>query len=315
MTMSLSLARPIVADPGGFSGVPAPGQNRLDHLRGEVARLGGLLIAGGPSEVSAGCAAAAPTGGCRVGGGALVGRRSLAGPWYIGCGGAGGAPGYARGAPAGWPEHACRGPGCRGVPASAGAPQAGRPIGRRASTRFAAAGRPPRVVADLERKLWPVGIADVDALAVVDVDHRHPAAVDVGAVQRTVVDGQPAPLIEAQQQMSTRDQRMRDAHVGAQIAPDHHVMACGEGALRSVVSDCQHGRCCLTHRHNLSCSAQCTDCDTSGAPASSAGRIGERRRARRLPRSGCGCRWSACTGCSACTPSARCARRRRPRSG
>ncbi len=26
MTMSLSLARPIVADPGGFSGVPAPGR-------------------------------------------------------------------------------------------------------------------------------------------------------------------------------------------------------------------------------------------------------------------------------------------------
>ena len=53
---------------------------------------------------------------------------------------------------------------------------------------------------------------------------------------------------------------MRDAHVGAQIAPDNHVMACGERALRSVVADCQRGRCCLTHRPNLSCLVQCTDC-------------------------------------------------------
>ena len=30
------------------------------------------------------------------------------------------------------------------------------------------------------------------------------------------------------------------------------------------------------------------------------------------PRSGCGCRWWPCTCCSACTPSARSARRRRP---
>jgi hypothetical protein len=135
------------------------------------------------------------------------------------------------------------------------------------------------VVTDLESKPRPVGVADVDGLAVVDVDHRHPTPVDVGSVQRTVVDGEPTPLLEAQHQVRTRDEWMSDAHVGAQIAPDYHVMACGEGALRSVVSDCQHGRCCLTHRHNLSCSAQGADRDTSDAPASSdgVGRAGPHR--------------------------------------
>jgi hypothetical protein len=44
------------------------------------------------------------------------------------------------------------------------------------------------VPTDLERQQWPVGISDVEALTVVDVDHRHPSAVDEGPVQRTVVD-------------------------------------------------------------------------------------------------------------------------------
>jgi hypothetical protein len=80
------------------------------------------------------------------------------------------------------------------------------------------------VAADLEIQLRPIGIADVDGLTVVDVDHRDAAPVDVGSVQRAVVDGQPAALIETQQQMCPRDQRMRDAHVGAKIASDHHVV-------------------------------------------------------------------------------------------
>jgi hypothetical protein len=108
---------------------------------------------------------------------------------------------------------------------------------------------------NLECKLWPVGVADVDGLAVVDVDYRHPTPVDVGAVQRTVVDCEPAPLLEAKQQMGARDERMGDAHVGAQVASDNHVMTRGESALRSVVADGQHGRRCLTHRINLSCLA------------------------------------------------------------
>ncbi len=75
------------------------------------------------------------------------------------------------------------------------------------------------------------------ALAVVDVDHRHPAAVDESSVERTVVDRQPPALVEAQQQVGAGDQRVRDAQVGPKIAPDHYVMTCGEGAFRPVMTN------------------------------------------------------------------------------
>jgi hypothetical protein len=71
------------------------------------------------------------------------------------------------------------------------------------------------VASDLETQERPIGIADIDGLTVMDVDHRHPAPVDVGSVQRTVVDGQPAALIETQQQVCPGDQRVCDADVGA----------------------------------------------------------------------------------------------------
>jgi hypothetical protein len=93
------------------------------------------------------------------------------------------------------------------------------------------------VAPDREAQLRPVGITDVDALAVVDVDHRHPAAVDESSIERTVVDRQPPALVEPQQQMGARNQRVRDTHVGAQIAPDHHVMTCCEGAFRPVMTN------------------------------------------------------------------------------
>jgi hypothetical protein len=57
------------------------------------------------------------------------------------------------------------------------------------------------VAPDLEGQLWPVGIPDVDGLAVVDVDDRHPVAVDERPVERAVVDRQPPALVEAQQQV------------------------------------------------------------------------------------------------------------------
>jgi hypothetical protein len=44
-----------------------------------------------------------------------------------------------------------------------------------------------------------------------DVDYRHPVAVDVGSVQRAVVDCQPPALIEAQDQVRAGDARIRDA--------------------------------------------------------------------------------------------------------
>lgn len=179
----------------------------------------------------------------------------------------------------------------------------------------------PRVPSDFEGQLWAVGIADVDDLTVVDVDHRHPAPVHVGPVQRTVVDSQPAALLEAQQQVRAGDQRMRDPYVGAKVTSDDHIMARCKSSLRSVVSNCQRGRRCLIHRPNCSCSTHCIDCigcDTVGS-----GRYAglwrivtwPKRPGRRSRRSGCGCRSSACTGCSACMPNARCAARRRPRAG
>jgi hypothetical protein len=93
------------------------------------------------------------------------------------------------------------------------------------------------VAPDLEGQLWPVGISDVEALAVVDVDHRHPAAVDERPVQRTVVDRQPPALVEAQQKVGARNQRVGDAHVSAEIPPDHDVVTRCEGAFRPVITN------------------------------------------------------------------------------
>jgi hypothetical protein len=55
------------------------------------------------------------------------------------------------------------------------------------------------VAPDLERQQRAVGISDVDALTVMDFHERHPPAVGVSAVERTVVDRQPPALVEAQQ--------------------------------------------------------------------------------------------------------------------
>jgi hypothetical protein len=85
-------------------------------------------------------------------------------------------------------------------------------------------------------------IPDVDALAVVDVDDRHPVAVDVGAVQRAVIDCQPSALIEPQNQVRAGDPRIRDAQVGVQVTPDDHLVARREGTLGPVVPNCQDRR-------------------------------------------------------------------------
>ena len=87
----------------------------------------------------------------------------------------------------------------------------------------------------------PVGLADVDGLAVMDIDHRHSLAVDEHPVERIVVDRHPLALIEAQQQVRAGDQRMRDAHVGAQVTSDDHVASGREATLRSVRPNRQHG--------------------------------------------------------------------------
>jgi hypothetical protein len=59
----------------------------------------------------------------------------------------------------------------------------------------------PVVTPDLEPQQWPVWIPDIEALAVADIDHRHPLSIDESPVQRAVVDGQPPALIETEQQM------------------------------------------------------------------------------------------------------------------
>jgi hypothetical protein len=70
------------------------------------------------------------------------------------------------------------------------------------------------VGSDLEGQPRPLRIPHVDALAVVDVDHRHPVAVDVRSVQRAVVDCHPPALIEAQDQVLAGYPGIREAQVG-----------------------------------------------------------------------------------------------------
>jgi hypothetical protein len=74
-------------------------------------------------------------------------------------------------------------------------------------------------------------VSDVDALAVVNVDDRHPVAVDVGPVQRAVVDRQPPALIEPQYQVRAGDPRIGNPQVGVQVTPDDHLVARSEGTL------------------------------------------------------------------------------------
>jgi hypothetical protein len=84
--------------------------------------------------------------------------------------------------------------------------------------------------ADLEAQAGPVGVADVGLQAVVNVDRRHPAPVDVQPVEAAVVDCDPAALVESQHQVGARDQRVCDADVGAKVTPDHNVVAWRERA-------------------------------------------------------------------------------------
>jgi hypothetical protein len=77
---------------------------------------------------------------------------------------------------------------------------------------------------DLEGQPRSIGIPDVDALPVMDVDDRSAVAVDEGPVHRTVVDSHPLALFEAQDQVRARDPRIGDPDVSAQITPDDDVV-------------------------------------------------------------------------------------------
>jgi hypothetical protein len=84
--------------------------------------------------------------------------------------------------------------------------------------------------AHLERQLGAVRVSDVDAHTVLDIDGRHPASVDVHAVEAAVVDGEPPALIEPEHQVRARDQWVCDADVCAKVATDYHIVSSGEGA-------------------------------------------------------------------------------------
>jgi hypothetical protein len=104
---------------------------------------------------------------------------------------------------------------------------------------------------DRKRQPRSLRIPDVDGLPVVDVDHRHPVSVEVGPVQRAVIDRQPAALIEPHDQMCARYPRVRDPQIGMHIPADDHLVACGERTLGPVVSDCQDRRCGSTHYSSI----------------------------------------------------------------
>ena len=89
----------------------------------------------------------------------------------------------------------------------------------------------PVVAPDEKGQPWPVRPGNVDALAVANIHHLHPATVEKHAGRRTVVDRNPFAPIEAQQQMCAGDERMGNPHVGAEVSSHDHVLACREAAL------------------------------------------------------------------------------------
>ena len=96
------------------------------------------------------------------------------------------------------------------------------------------------VAADLEGQRRPVRIADVDAQAVLDVDHGHALVVDEQPVEAAVVDGDPSALVESDDEVRAGDQGMCHADVGAKVTPDRYIVARGERALGSLVPHGQH---------------------------------------------------------------------------
>ncbi len=227
--MSLSVARPILTEPGGAS-AGRPGRRILSML---VARLlagarccgrthhrgrihcrcrDGLLDRHRPRRLGwPGAAGAARVAGRLVARCLRAPRRRLAGPDRAG-------PGWDRDR-----DRCCR--------------------WRRT--------RRTLMAADLERQQRPVGVADVELLAVGDVGGGHAATVEEHPVEAAVVDGDPPALVEPQHQMGTGDQGVGDADVGAQIPADDDVVAGREGAWGSVVPNGQRRGCWSAHRNQL----------------------------------------------------------------
>jgi hypothetical protein len=130
-------------------------------------------------------------------------------------------------------------------------------VGIRGRTGHRGPPGPLRLLIELEGQPRPTGVADVDALAVEDVDHRRAVAVQVSPVHRSVVDGLPPALVETQNQVSARDSWIDDANVGAQVAPDDDVVTGGEGALGPVMANCQRWQDWSTHSFSITAPALC----------------------------------------------------------
>lgn len=97
-----------------------------------------------------------------------------------------------------------------------------------------------------------VGVSDMDSLGIVDVHDWHPTVIEVEPIEAAIVNGDPATLVESQQQVCPGDQGVCDADIRAQVTPDDDIVSCGERALRSLIPHGQHGRGgWLAHRHQL----------------------------------------------------------------
>ena len=240
-TMSLSDARPIVTEPAGLTDGVARGAMRLTKRVAKFApsttRVSSLVTSVGGTSWRTG-AERALTCVTWSGGGPVGGRPA----WTVVGYSDGDSGGAGRTGEAGRPcATGAGGAGTRRGSAGGGRRQAS-PRNGPASTRTSSAGgrrgpagrrrpAPTASRADLERQLRPACVADVDALPVMDVDHRPAVAVDECAVHRTVVDGDPLALFEAQDQMRARNPRVGDPDIGTQVAPDDDVVTRHECAF------------------------------------------------------------------------------------
>jgi hypothetical protein len=73
---------------------------------------------------------------------------------------------------------------------------------------------------------------------------------DEHPVEALVVDRDPVPVEVAQHDVGSGDPRVRDAHVGTDIAPDDHVAARRERALPSTGANGDRGRQRPAHLDN-----------------------------------------------------------------
>ena len=70
------------------------------------------------------------------------------------------------------------------------------------------------MTSDVENEPRPIRQAEVEALAVPNIERRHPLAVGEYPVLAVVVERDPPAVVEAQQHVRAGDERVRDAYIG-----------------------------------------------------------------------------------------------------